>query len=426
MTNPRIKKIAATFAALLIFTFLGYQIYRVNFAKQVTEEALYKTVSEKIQATGYAIRSENVITNPYGGVLQYAVSDGGRVSSNGTVATAYSSVTTAGTKDQLDALKNEKQLLTDLQNPGNSYADSLETVGQQISKQMISLLNNSESGTSITTDKQQLQYLLNKRQIIAGKSPDFSSRLSEIETQITQLSGTSNGQALGTVTTDKAGFFSSHVDGYENLFPINSVTTLTADDLEKEYPKGTVQDHTVGKVVNDFFWYFACTVPAKDANRFKLESTVTLSFPFASADEIPATVIAINQQDENSDAAIILKCDRMNANLVNLRKETAEITVNQYSGIQVSQKAIHFETLTKDVKQADGTVTKQTQKVPGVYVMYGSEIRFCQIVQLYGDGTYVYCDPSPSADALMTDDTVKQYDQVIIEGTDLYDGKVID
>lgn len=116
----------------------------------------------------------------------------------------------------------------------------------------------------------------------------------------------------------------------------------------------------------------------------------------------------------------------MDSSLINIRKETAEITLQTYEGIQVSQSAVHFETVSREVQQKDGTKKTESKSVEGVFVTYGSEIQFKQIVPLYSDGTYVYCDPAPDKDTLMTDDTIKLYDEVVIEGKDLYDGKVIE
>ena len=66
-----------------------------------------------------------------------------------------------------------------------------------------------------------------------------------------------------------------------------------------------------------------------------------------------------------------------------------------------------------------------TKEVNGVYVMLGSEIVFRLIVPLYSTSTYVICDPNPDEDELMTSETVQLYDEIVVEGTDLYDGKVV-
>ena len=95
----------------------------------------------------------------------------------------------------------------------------------------------------------------------------------------------------------------------------------------------------------------------------------------------------------------------------------------------VSQKSIHFEKLTKEFTQEDGTKKKVEKEVQGVYVMHGNTIEFVQIIPLMSSGSYVICkelsDTDPEWKELMTKSPIRLYDEVIIEGTDLYDGKVV-
>ena len=59
-------------------------------------------------------------------------------------------------------------------------------------------------------------------------------------------------------------------------------------------------------------------------------------------------------------------------------------------------------------------------------MLHGTEIRFRQIIPLFSTSSYVICKQYPDeSDDLMTDETVQMYDEVVIEGTDLYDGKVV-
>ena len=68
------------------------------------------------------------------------------------------------------------------------------------------------------------------------------------------------------------------------------------------------------------------------------------------------------------------------------------------------------------------------ENVRGVYVKSGSRIRF---VQIFSDATingYAICKVSLSTEEreqLVTSTTIQLYDEVIVEGTDLYDGKML-
>ena len=125
---------------------------------------------------------------------------------------------------------------------------------------------------------------------------------------------------------------------------------------------------------------------------------------------------------------LVVRCDEMNEEIARMRKETCQIQLKSYSGIRVSQKAINFETRTYKEKQMIDGEEKEvevTKEVKGVYVMNGSEIRFCQIIPLYSNESYVICKQYPDEGEIVTEDTVSLYDEVVIGGTDLYDGKVV-
>ena len=79
--------------------------------------------------------------------------------------------------------------------------------------------------------------------------------------------------------------------------------------------------------------------------------------------------------------------------------------------------------------QAAYNVTEHVeQNVKGVYIKSGSRVRF---VQVFSDATidgYAVCKlnlSSSEKEQLVTSRTIQLYDEVIVEGTDLYDGKML-
>ena len=267
-------------------------------------------------------------------------------------------------------------------------------------------------------------YSLNERQIVTGKVSNFDARVQSLTAERDSLAA--GRQTLGTVTAPAAGVFISEVDGYESVFPYDSIQSLTADQYASlVQTQVSPAPDAVGKICSEFKWYFVCTVSAEDALKFAEGNAVTLRFPFAISDSVTAVVDAVNQTDLESPALIVMECYEMNEELASLRTETCEISVTQYSGIRVSQKAVHFAEVTKTWEDENGEEVTEMREVKGVYVMHGSEIVFRQIVPLYSTSYYVICDPNPNEDELMTDGTVQLYDEIVVEGTDLYDGKVV-
>ena len=95
----------------------------------------------------------------------------------------------------------------------------------------------------------------------------------------------------------------------------------------------------------------------------------------------------------------------------------------------MNEKAIHFADVTVTDTDTDGNVTEHVeQNVKGVYIKSGSRVRF---VQVFSDATidgYAVCKlnlSSSEKEQLVTSRTIQLYDEVIVEGTDLYDGKML-
>ena len=431
MNSPLIRRLAAFCVAFLLLFYIGYQVYNANYTSVKTEVAVYVQAddpgtAEIVQATGTAVRKESVIQQQTNGVITYVVEDGGKVSKGGTVAELYATEQDAAAQKQIETLNLQISQLQKLSSPGSTYAVDQDSLTKQISQKLIALLQTSASGEydSLDEPREDLLYVLNERQIVTNKVANFNDRIASLTQQRDAL--TANRQVLGTITAPSAGTFISEVDGYESVFDYSSILTITPEQYqEKLQTQVSPPADAVGKMCGEFKWYFVCVVSAEDAMKFIEGNAVSLSFPFATSGSVTAVVRAVNQESIESQAAVVLECSTMNEELARLRTETCAVSVTEYSGIRVSQKAVHFAEVTRTVENEDGEETTETREVKGVYVMHGSEIVFRQIVPLYSTSTYVICDPNPDPEELMTSETVQLYDEIVVEGTDLYDGKVV-
>ncbi|HIR48256.1 MAG TPA: secretion protein HlyD [Candidatus Caccousia avicola] len=431
MNSPLIRRLAAFCVAFLLLFYIGYQVYNANYTSVKTEVAVYVQAddpgtAEVVQATGTAVRKESVIQQQTNGVVTYVVEDGGKVSKGGTIAELYATEQDAAAQQQIETLNLQISQLQKLSSPGSTYAVDQDSLTKQISQKLIALLQTSASGEYDALDepREDLLYVLNERQIVTNKVSDFNDRINSLTQQRDAL--TANRQVLGTVTAPSAGTFISEVDGYESVFDYDSILTITPEQYQQKLEtQVSPPADAVGKICGEFKWYFVCVVSAQDALKFIEGNAVSLSFPFATSDSVTAVVRAVNQESIESQAAVVLECSTMNEELARLRTETCSVSVTEYSGIRVSQKAVHFAEVTRTVENEDGEETTDTREVKGVYVMHGSEIVFRQIVPLYSTSTYVICDPNPDPEELMTSETVQLYDEIVVEGTDLYDGKVV-
>lgn len=425
MNSPVLRRIMSTVVALLLFVYLGYQIYNSSFKKIQTETAFYITGADSVQTSGAAIRNEVLIKKKTSGVVDYIVSDGGKVANGGKIANIYDSAENVEAQDQLARIDNEIASLQKLSTPGNTYAANLDSNNKQIYSKLTDLLGTVHSGNYYNLGRDNLQYLFNERQVVTGKVKNFNTRIAALQTQRSTLAASVK-PATGSITASASGYFISKTDGFESLFNYSKVLSLTPEELKnKQKAQPGVQGDVIGRICQEFDWYFACVVPGEQAIKFHEGQPATIQFPFSSNEVIPATIVAVNQVNKDAQAAVILKSSYMNSSIASIRYATAQIQLENYTGIRVSQKSIHFETVEKTVKDKSGKATTTKKEVQGVYVLHGSEIQFRQIIPLFSTENYVICKVNPTADELMTKSSVKLFDEVVVEGTDLYDGKVI-
>ena len=434
MNNPLIRKIGATAVAVLLLIYVGYQVYLSQYTGLKTEAATYSTVSESIDTTGFIIRDEEVISSSYSGVLNYTVDDGEKVAEGGAIAEIYPTEEDAAVQNRIARIDDELNRLSALETPSDSTASNPKLIGSQISKKITSILGALKSGSmsDVTDERNDLQLLLSQRQVVTEKesSGDYAAHVNELHEERIALTQSASA-SIGTVSSPAAGYFIRSVDGYENAVSLDGVTSLSVSDvraLEEEEPAGT-DTESIGKVAKDFNWYIACILTENDLVRLDRTTKVTVEMPFATVEQIPAEVVKINRDSETGEAAVILKCTYMNSDLASARMETLRINISSYSGVLVPESAVHFADVVAHETDEDGNEVDVTyENIRGVYVKSGSRLRF---VQIFSDATingYAICKVSLSTEEreqLVTGDTIQLYDEVVVEGTDLYDGKML-
>ena len=139
---------------------------------------------------------------------------------------------------------------------------------------------------------------MTRRQLITGEesAENLSQRISQLESQRSSLESQA-GDSIGTISAPQAGYFISSVDGLESAVDVEDVENLTVAQVEELLSQGATRDSSaVGKICQDFNWYVACVFDEDDMVHLEGVDSVYLDIPFASTEQIPATVVARNPQ----------------------------------------------------------------------------------------------------------------------------------
>ena len=409
IASPKARAVLVGLLVLVILTFTVYQVYMVKGgqSKLKTQTAIFQTVSRGVSANGFVIREERYVHNQFTGTVVPAVSNGSKVAINDTVARIFPSDSAASAAARIDEL----DATIDFYRSVSAASTGVQPTDLELYKQnavdALLALSNAVSAGELNRFGElsgELREAITKKQIAYGGAVDVSAQLNALTEERGNLEGSL--QDYSSVNAEAAGYYVASVDGFETLIGVDGVKDLTDADVKRlnKADPVTVPANTVGKLVTSFSWYLVCSVDGKSIEGIGVGDNVGVSFLNPSVGTVKMHVDAINANEGKSTVTMVLRCNQMSAAIAALRKEKVKVIVEQYEGFVVEPKA---------VRTVDGE--------KGVYVKLGNIVKFRKIDIAYSDDTMVLA-VSPDGE----NGYLKQYDEIIIEGTDLYDGKNID
>ncbi len=401
-SSGRIIKFASiSLVALIIFL----QLFRAFYKPITTDSVINYSTYNGIKITAYAIRDEEVLTTNKSGYISYNITDGEKVKNNGSVANIYANRSDANIETEIENLETIIADLEEVNGYNNSEAVDIDRLDDNISEALINLISEVNSGkiSASAEASAKLLKLINRRQIATGVTDGFTSQLNSAKKELSDLKNSKNG-AKATVKSDRSGYFVSQIDGYETVVGSEDIKKITPDKLSNLKPKDVdYKGRIVGKIVSDYEWYLATIVSLDESLKFKAGDSLTLLTGFESIPELPVTVSHINKGKEGNEAVVVFSCNYVNGDLATMRQKEMTAVLETYSGLQVNSKAIRF---------VDGK--------KGVYVLSGSSINFVPVNVLYSTDSYCICEEQT------TGVRIKLYDEIVIKGKNLYDGKVVE
>ena len=194
-----------------------------------------------------------------------------------------------------------------------------------------------------------------------------------------------------------------------------------------------------GKIVSGFSWTYCGVCTAQQAQKLlradgtPLTGTVQIRFPGQTDRALDAEVEEVTIDEASGLARFVLSCGSVTGDVLRLGQASAEVIVNTTTGLRVPAQAVHY--VLETPKAESGQASSQAAAaeagenyIPGVYVKFGNLARFCRIDPvdddhpLVTDGDYIIVPPRGTTGSVSQ---VRLYDQVIVEGQNLYDGKLL-
>lgn len=399
-----VKYIVCSILGVLIILYFVYQIIQMNSTPYKTEVAFQKNVQTTVNTTAFVVRDEAYITaSDATGTVVSIAEDGKRVGSGDPVAVVFSSAESAAAYVRINELEDEISYYKQLKNRVGIGTNAPSSYSNMIDDACLDFISASREGIDRNFNEalKDLRDAVTARQLAVGEQLSVDSKLTALESELLSLQGKASGYS--TVASPNSGYYIGSVDGYENAISYDDVLNVNCEKINSllSYQKQSPASTTMGKLVDEFNWYLLCNVPYGSSGDIAIGDVVSVNIPNTAVGKIKCTV-AFKGNKEGEQVAVVLKCNTMNRDVANLRIEDIEIILNEYNGIRINNSAI---------REQDGE--------KGVFVVRGNIVQFKKINIIESNEEYSIIEASQDSSF------VREYDTIITQGVDLYDGKVI-
>lgn len=403
--------------SVVLIIFVIYQLFASLYNPITTEIVNQFKTTDGINITGVIIREEILVNNTYSGTMHFETQDSERVAKDGVIANVFGTAEQSYAATEIAKIEKEIINIEEIQKYNDLNAVDIGLINNKLYGELNSIICSAQSGkyTDITEHKEQMLTLLNRKQIATGVVVDFSSQLEQLKSRLTLLKSTL-GTPIGAIKAEKAGYFLSVTDGYEGVLTTDKLDRITPEFLEGLTPQKEENETVIGKLVSDYTWYIAASVSINDSLAFKAGDTLKILTGLNNCPEIKVTVDRVNMSVSDDRAVVIFSCNQINSELSTIRTAPMTVVKNSYSGLKVSTKALRFKN--EQSEKPDGTVS--SSPTTGVYVLHGMTAKFVPVNIIYSTSGYAICELSKEDGAL------KLYDEIIVKGKNIYDGKIID
>jgi len=381
------------------------------------ESAVYGETVRTVEADAYIFRDETPVTVAGSGTPCFLYSDGEKVARGADLMTVYRSAADAAVQEEINALEKKIAILERSAIAKVYSTNDLETLDRSISERIYSMISSVAAGSLrfAALGEDDLLVLLNRRTAIMTAAGGYEMQIAEYRERISQLKSQLTETPL-TVRAGESGYFYSATDGYEYIFTMPLLRSLTLeqyDSLRDAKPRSTSNELAAGKVVSSPRWYVTVSLDKKTLSRLtsgkSAYSLYEIRFPYSNGISLEMRLDRVVSQTNYDTAVAVFYTDVITQGFNYTRSQPVEIVFESYSGIKVPAAAIRV---------VDGKI--------GVYTLNGTVVRFKTTTVLYEESGYCYCK-APYDDRIdhLSKTALSLYDPVIVSGRDLYEGKIV-
>lgn len=403
--NRRLRWIIFAVVMVVIIAF-AVQVFIVLMPRMRTQVVVMEHMTESISVQGFVSLKMEPIESAEG-YLYYEVPSGQRVSAGTEVAMVFDNESGVEKRVQLEAVEEELTLLEEAQNTHVDGTD-IEVLLGQMDDGLHDYLKVLEDGNYSDLDaaREEITLASNKIHTVTGDEVDYTAHAAKLEQQKNSLS--TEAVAKGQLTAPQTGYFVSSPKNDRVSIDHKTLAKASPNKLQKLMEKTPeyYSESVAGHIVSDYNWQFFTVVDQKQGEKFYEGMKLELMFPDISEDTMPVKVEKLTESKDGEQVKIELNCENINADILSLRLENAQLVFSITKGLRIDKNAMRI---------IDGEKC--------VYVKFGNQVYQRRIKVLLEDDNYLLL-PEEYEEGV---NEVQLYDEIVVDagGVELYDKKIL-
>ena len=409
MKKDLLQKIAIALLSAFVIVYCFVQMISSYSERLEYSQAIPTSYEEKRDLVGYILRNERLIENTIPGYAYTPVEEGAKIKKGQLLATVYANAGETNIQQRILEIDSKIEILSNSQIDTSFITSDVSKLDNEIYDLIYDTRNNVQSNSlnSATKNRGDLLTSLNRRQIIIKAVSGFEQPINQLKAEKAALESTLSGE-LGNVFSPAAGYFSMNVDGWETQFTTEALKNMTVESFEKLIQGVPVStDQFIGKICLDYDWYTLCPVDKIDAVDYTVGQKYSLEFPSTTNRVFTVTLDRMITQTDSETVVLVFRSDEITDDFKFIRKQNVKIVLKHIEGLRINKEALRI-----------------VNGEQGVYVLLGNNIHFRKAEIIYTSDDYYLIKRLKSTDPDYRS-SLMLYDNVVIGGKDLYDGKIV-
>ena len=344
-----------------------------------TQTAISEVYENKIDTTGYIVRTEQVYNAPVSGMVYHYIQEGTRVGKGRVLSTVYTGDVSEATLQELNSIN---QKIAELENEGEVTA--YMAGGNNSEEDIENIKNNIISAKRNRKIEKIANYKAQINAVITGDSKSAGTvSLDELRTRKISIESSLR-SSKNDIYSQISGVFSKNVDSLESvLTPKNILTYKVADyaalsDAAKENQSTANSGQPVCKVVNNHEWYVMTTVKKEEAGDLKIGKKVKMRFGYLPGVTANGKIEYMSTEDNSTDRiVVVIKFEEYREGVFSLRYSDMELILESYEGYRIPVSALR---VTDDGKKGVLVKGVGSQVIKPVNVVYSDIVRETVII----------------------------------------------